>query len=127
MMNFGILGCGMIANVHADAIKKIENATLIGVADNYVEFAQKFADKHGAKAYASYKEMLADKEIDAVCICTPSCFHAQNAIDAMRAGKHVVLEKPMALSTKDADEVIKVSEETSGESASCVSTCLSKS
>ena len=112
MYKFGILGCGMIANVHADAIKKIENATLIGVADNYVEFSQKFADKHGAKAYASYKEMLADKEIDAVCICTPSCFHAPNAIEALYAGKHVVLEKPMALSVKAADEVINASKET---------------
>ena len=111
-MNFGILGCGMIANVHADAIKKIENATLFGVADNYVEFAQKFAEKHGVKVYTNYQEMLADKDIDVVCICTPSCFHAQNAIEAMRAGKHVVLEKPMALSTECADEVIKVSQET---------------
>lgn len=111
-MKFGILGCGMIANIHADAIKNIENATLVGVADNYFEFAEKFAVKHGVKAYANYQEMLADEDIDVVCICTPSCFHSSNAIEAMSAGKHVVLEKPMALSTKDADEVIKVSEKT---------------
>ena len=112
MYNFGILGCGMIANIHADAIRKIDNAILVGVADSNVAFAQKFAKTHDVKAYVNYQDMLVDKDIDVVCICTPSCFHAQNAIEAMRAGKHVVLEKPMALSTECADEVIKVSQET---------------
>lgn len=112
MFNFGILGCGMIANVHADAIKRIENATLVGAADNKVEFAQNFAVKHGVKAYASYEEMLNDKNIDVICICTPSYFHTPNAIQALESGKHVVLEKPMSLSTKEADELIKTCEET---------------
>ena len=111
MFKFGILGCGMIAGIHADAIKNIENASLVAVADNSIEYAKSFAEKHGATAYASYDEMLGS-DVDIVCICTPSCFHAQNAIDAMMAGKHVVLEKPMALSTEDADSVIAVSKET---------------
>ena len=111
MFKFGILGCGMIAGIHADAIKNIENASLVAVADNSIEYAKDFAEKHGATAYASYGEMLLS-DVDIVCICTPSCFHAQNAIDAMKAGKHVVLEKPMALSCEDADRVIAVSKET---------------
>ena len=111
MFKFGILGCGMIAGIHADAIKKIDGANLSAVADNNPEYARSFAEKHGAKPYESYDEMLRS-DVDVVCICTPSCFHAQNAIDAMRAGKHVVLEKPMALSTEDADRVIAVSKET---------------
>ena len=111
MFKFGILGCGMIAGVHADAIGSIENAELSAVSDNNPECARSFAEKHGALAYESYADML-NSDIDVVCICTPSCFHANNAIEAMRAGKHVVLEKPMALSTADADEVIRVSQET---------------
>lgn len=109
---FGILGCGLIASVHADAISHIDNATLVGVADNKLEFAKKFAQKRGIKAFNDYFEMLSSSEIDVVCICTPSCFHAQNAIDALNNGKHVVLEKPMALSTKDADLVIKTCKNT---------------
>ena len=109
---FGILGCGLIASVHADAISHIENATLVGVADNNREFAQSFAEKRGVKVFNDYFDMLSCSDIDVVCICTPSCFHAQNAIDALNNGKHVVLEKPMALSTKDADLVIKTCKET---------------
>ena len=112
MFHFGILGCGMIANVHAAALAGIENAVLLGVADNNEAYAQRFAEKNGVKAYKNYEEMLNDPQIDVVCICTPSCFHATNAMEAMRAGKHVVLEKPMALSTQEADEVIKISKET---------------
>lgn len=111
-IRFGILGCGLIASVHADAISHIENATLVGVADNKYEFAESFAQKRGVKAFNDYFDMLSSLEIDVVCICTPSCFHAQNAIDALNRGKHVVLEKPMALSTKDADLVINTCKKT---------------
>ena len=112
MFKFGILGCGMIANIHAAAISGIENATLIGVADNKKEFAKNFAQKYNVKAYATYEELLADKELDVVCICTPSCFHAPNAIQALESGKHVVLEKPMAFTAEEADKVIQTSERT---------------
>lgn len=107
-IKFGILGCGMIANVHAEAISRIPNAELVGVADNNFSFAESFAEKRGVKAFNDYQAMLSS-DIDVVCVCTPSCFHAPNAIDALKAGKHVVLEKPMALSVKDADLVIKAS------------------
>ena len=112
MYKFGILGCGMIANIHADAISRIQNASLYGVADNNFAYAENFAKRHGVKAYSSYEEMLNDSEIDVVCVCTPSCFHAQNALDAINSGKHVVLEKPMALTCKDADAVISACKKT---------------
>lgn len=109
VFKFGILGCGMIANFHAEAIKLIDEAELIAVSDNKKEYAENFAAKHGIKACNSYEEMLS--EVDVVCICTPSGFHAENAIQALRAGCHVVLEKPMALNTKDADMIIETSKE----------------
>ena len=105
-LNFGILGCGMIANFHAEAIKSLGNAVLYGVADNNLDIAKNFANKYSIKAYDSYSDMLSDKNIDIVCICTPSFFHAQNAIDALRAKKHVVLEKPMATTVSDAERII---------------------
>lgn len=110
--NFAILGCGVISKTHALAIESIENATLVGVADNNIEYARSFAEKYGVKAYSDYAEMLADSNVDVVCICTPSGFHAGNAIEALNAGKHVVLEKPMSISNEWADKVIATVEKT---------------
>lgn len=110
--NFAILGCGVISKTHALAINEIPNATLVGVADNNAEYARAFAQKNGVKAYENYQEMLADKSIDVVCICTPSGYHASNAIDALNAGKHVILEKPMSISNEWADKVIDTCEKT---------------
>ena len=110
--NFGILGCGMIAEIHAKAIASVDCAELIGVTDNAADRATFFAEKYGVECYQSYESMLADPRIDAVCICTPSCFHAENAIKAMEKGKHVAVEKPMAIDLKEADEVVAVSRRT---------------
>ena len=111
MVKFGILGCGVVADYHAKAVRSIGEAMLCGVADQSADRAEAFADQYGVKAYRSYAEMLADPEIDAVCICTPSGMHAQNALEALAAGKHVVVEKPMALNTADADKMIRACRE----------------
>lgn len=110
-MKFGILGAGMAANLHAEALRDMEIGELCAVADNNFDLAKSFAEKWGTAAYESYEKML-EADIDAVCICTPSYFHAENAILAMRCGKHAVVEKPMALTVADADRVIAASEET---------------
>lgn len=110
-MKFGIVGCGMIANIHADAINRISEAELVGVAGTDIQMTEKFAQKYGIKAY-KYERMLEDASIDVICICTPSGFHAQHAITALRAGKHVALEKPMAFDTQSADEIISVCQQT---------------
>ena len=110
-MRFGILGCGVVADYHARAIDSLENAELWGVADNNTSKAISFAEKYGVKAYSDFASMLADADIDAVCICTPSGMHAQNALEALAAKKHVVVEKPMALNTSDADRMIRACRE----------------
>ena len=104
-IEFGIVGCGMIADTHAEAIRGIPGAILRGVTDRDGDRAARFAEKHGVFAYASYEEMLADEALDAVCVCTPSFLHAENALAALNAGKHVALEKPMALTVEDAQKV----------------------
>ena len=103
---FGILGCGMIAGIHAEAIGSIPEVVLAGVADANAERARAFAAQHGVRAYESYDQMLSDPELDVICICTPSGFHAENALAALQRGKHVVLEKPMALSVESADRIV---------------------
>lgn len=111
ILRFGIVGCGMIANVHARALRSLEGVALAGVADARKESAEAFAEKYGITAYENYESMLADGEIDVVCVCTPSGFHAENTLAALRAGKHVAVEKPIAMTTEEADEIIRTAKE----------------
>ena len=111
-LRFGILGCGVIAGVHAEAIGSLDEAELAGASDFNAQFGRQFCEKRGVRFYDSYDEMLADESIDVISVCTPSHCHADNAIRALRAGKHVVLEKPMALTMEEAERVASVCEET---------------
>lgn len=106
-LRFGIVGCGMIADFHAKALESVSDATLVGVTDVNPASARSFAEKHGISAYESYGQMLDDETIDAVCICTPSGYHAELAKAALLAGKHVAVEKPIAMTVSEADEVIE--------------------
>ena len=107
---FGILGCGMIANIHASVIRELTCGQLRGVADKDPSVAKEFARQHGTSAYANYESMLSDPDVDVICVCTPSCFHVPNTLQALESGKHVVLEKPMAFCTADADGIIRACE-----------------
>ncbi len=112
VVRFGILSCGAIAKFHANAIADIENAELIGVTDVFLPAAEAFSKEFGGvRIYKDYAEMLADPEIDAVCICTPSGLHAQNAMDALQAGKHAVLEKPMAFTLEECEKMERIAAE----------------
>ena len=102
-IRIAILGCGVIGDVHARAIAELpELCELVALCDVNPARAEEYAKKYNVKAYSDYAEMLRDKEIDAVTICTPSGMHADQAIAAIEAGKHVLCEKPMALTTADA-------------------------
>ncbi|MAS35800.1 MAG: oxidoreductase [Anaerolineaceae bacterium] len=105
-LRFGLIGCGRIAPHHARAIQGLPGAELTAVVDVIEERAYRFADDYGAEPHLDYQEMLRRPDIDVVSICTPSGMHAQMAIDAARAGKHIIVEKPMALSLADADAMI---------------------
>lgn len=110
VVGFGIVGCGMIADFHAQALRSIAGARLIGVTDVNFAGAQIFAEKHGVLAYKTYEDMLKDDAVGAVCICTPSGYHAELAKAALLAGKHVAVEKPIAMTVSDADAVIEAAE-----------------
>lgn len=111
-INCAIIGCGRIFSTHADAIIKCSDATLYAVCDSDRKKATDAAEKYHCKAYFDYKEMLRDSLIDSVHICTPNYLHATMSIEAMQSGKHVLTEKPMAISVSDAQEMIRVSEDT---------------
>jgi len=110
-VNFGIIGCGNIARFHAQAILASDGGSLRGVADGSFDRAVSFAGEFGTKPYRSVAEMLSDPEIDAVCICTPSGFHASCAIDAMNASKHVLVEKPIAMTSEECDRMLALRDE----------------
>ena len=112
--NFAIYGCGMIANIHADAIKSLEEANLFAVADVKMSYATAFAQKHETIAYADYNALLENEEIDIICLCTPNGTHAELALKALEYGKNVVTEKPMAITTFDCDRMIKSAKKSSG-------------
>lgn len=111
-VGFGIIGCGVIADFHFRAIGEIDGARVVGCMDAFAPSAERFAKEHDLKQYETLESMLADPAIDAVTICTPSGLHTQQAIAAMRAGKHIVCEKPMSLTLEDADKLIAVANET---------------
>ena len=106
-IRFGILGCGLIAPVHARAIAATEGAVLLGAASGHPEKAEAFAAEHRCRAYADFAEMLRDPDIDAVSVCTPSGNHYGNAMQAVSAGKHVMVEKPFCLTLEEADRLIR--------------------
>lgn len=114
ILNFTVYGCGMISDVHANATKSLDGAMLYGCADINKAKADAFAEKYGISAYDSLEDMLSDKQVDVVCICTPNGTHAELAIKALKAGKNVILEKPMAINTKQCDEIIAEAEKSPG-------------
>ena len=105
-IRFGIAGCGMIADYHAMAIEETKGALLYGACSKTRGHAQNFAERYGIRCYDGYEEMLDSPEIDAVVICTPSGDHYPMAMQALAAGKDVVIEKPMCLSMADADSLV---------------------
>lgn len=111
-LRFGIVGCGGIARFHAEAIARIPGAELTGLCSASRSSAEALAEDYPARIFDSYWAMLGSGEIDAVCICTPSGLHTEQAVAAMRAGKHIVVEKPMSLTLDEADLLIKTAEET---------------
>ncbi|MGQ5701419.1 Gfo/Idh/MocA family protein [Sandaracinobacteroides sp. A072] len=109
MIGFALLGCGRIASRHADVLSsgQIPGARLVAVCDVKPERAAAFGEKYGVPHFLDMNDMFAHSDVDAVSVLTPSGMHAEHAIAAAGAGKHVVVEKPMALRLEDADAMIE--------------------
>ena len=105
-MNIGIIGCGFIAKKHATAIEAIEGAKLVAVSDKIPENMTYYKEEYEAETYIDSEELLKRDDLDIVSICTPTGLHAMLAIQAAEAGKHVILEKPIAMSLEEADSII---------------------
>jgi len=107
---FGIIGCGRISYKHVESLKHIDNAEIAAVCDIKPNRAIKYAKELDIPHYVDYREMLKKEDIDIVDILTPSGTHADIAIYVANAGKHVVVEKPMALKIHDAELMIEAAD-----------------
>ena len=98
-MRFGIIGSGMIARLHARAISSIPGCSLRAVCNHRIEGARRLAAEFGAEAHDSLEDFLADPELEIITVCTPSGAHFDPARAALSAGKHVICEKPLEVTT----------------------------
>ncbi len=109
----GIVGCGMIAEYHARAVDEIDGARVVAAYSRTLANAEKIAGiaGHGCRTYDDLDAMLRRPEIDVVCVCTPSGAHMEPAVAAARAGKHVVVEKPLEVDLARCDAIINACDE----------------
>src|SRR5699024_8656844 len=110
-LNIAIVGCGFIAKKHATAIENIEKANLVAVCDRVPELTEPYKEKYGVKTYTELDEMLTDESIDIVNICTPSGTHAFIAEQVASAKKHIILEKPIAMTVGETNRIIDATKE----------------
>lgn len=112
-LNVGIIGSGSISTMHTEGYKKLDNVNVIAVCDINEERAKKYAEKYNIpQVFTDYREMLKLDELDAVSVTTWNNGHAPITIEALKAGKHVLCEKPLALNAKLAEEMVKTAKET---------------
>ena len=111
-LRFGIVGCGVIGPVHAEAIASLPDAQLVSVVDTNPQQAQKLARQYGARPYIQLQDMLDREPVDVVIICTPSGLHGELACQVMRSGRHVIVEKPMEITRDAIDEMLRVQQAT---------------
>jgi len=116
VVKVGIIGCGGIANgKHMPALAKVKQVEMVAFCDIVPERAKKAAEEFGlagAKVYTDYKELLKDKEIEVIHVCTPNLSHGFITIDALESDKHVMCEKPMAKTAEDARKMLEVAKKT---------------
>jgi len=111
-INVAIIGCAKIAHLHAKAILQIPELNFKAVWSRTPESAQKFVDEYGVKGYSSIPEMIKAENIQMAVICTAHPYHADPAIQAMEAGAHVLIEKPLASTLQDCDRIIEAAQRT---------------
>jgi predicted dehydrogenase len=105
-LRFALIGCSKIAIKHAAGLRLIEGAQLTAVCDLRTDRARALGTEFGVPWYTNYEEMLYKSEVDVVSVLTPSGNHCRQVLDLVRFGKHIVVEKPLALRLEDADRMI---------------------
>ncbi len=110
-LKVGVVGVGFIGELHARIFNEIPTADLVAIADRDEVTARRLGERFHCEYYSDPSELFNRKDIEAVSICTPDKYHVQPAVDAAKAGKHILLEKPIARTVKDAEKIRKVCED----------------
>lgn len=121
-MKIAVIGAGNNAWGHAQGLAEMEEVQVVGIADPVVDKAKTLAGDVGARAYGDHRAMLDEAKPDAVCISSPCSLHAQQAVDCLEAGAHVLCEKPMALNLEDCDRMIAAARDHGGVLMVCQTT-----
>lgn len=108
MVNVGVIGLGWMGNIHCRLSKRIEGCELVAVCDINPEKVHAAEREYQARGYQDYRELLEDPRVDAVYVVTPQKFHYQIVKDAIEAGKHVLCEKPLALTQEEVNDLRRV-------------------
>lgn len=119
-LRFGILGCGTVAEYHAAAIAAVPGARVVCACGNSPARAEAFCRKWGISRAENYQNMLKRADVDVISLCTPSGLHGEEAVAALEAGKHLVIEKPISIHNADADRILALAE-TSDRTVSVIS------
>jgi UDP-N-acetyl-2-amino-2-deoxyglucuronate dehydrogenase len=106
-IGIGIIGCGNVARIHAQAILRVESLKLVSVCSRSTDSAEKMGREFGTPYHTNLDEFLSDPKLAAVSICAPSGLHAEIGCRAARAGKHVLVEKPIDVNLENADALIE--------------------
>ena len=110
-VNVGVIGVGAMGYNHARVYYRLENANLIAVSDVSERTLNKVAKKYDAKGFTDYEDLLKDSEIEVVSVCVPTTFHHDVVMEAIKHGKHVLVEKPIAFTLKEAEDMIAAAKE----------------
>ena len=110
-VNVGVIGVGAMGENHVRVYHKIEEANLVAVSDVSERALKKIEKKYGAKGYTEYSELLENPEIEVVSVCVPTTFHHNVVMEAIKNGKHVLVEKPIAFTLEEAEEMIAAAKE----------------
>ena len=110
-VNVGVIGVGAMGENHVRVYHKMEEANLMGVSDVSERALKKIEKKYGAKGYTDYCELLANPEIEVVSVCVPTTFHHDVVMEAIKHKKHVLVEKPIAFTLTEAEEMIAAAKE----------------
>jgi UDP-N-acetylglucosamine 3-dehydrogenase len=106
-MRVGLVGAGFMGGVHLSAYTGIPEVEVVGVADARAEAAIAGAEMVGARPYASYEELVAAEDVEVIDVCLPTAFHRDLAVRAAGEGRHVILEKPIARTMEDAQQILE--------------------
>jgi UDP-N-acetylglucosamine 3-dehydrogenase len=109
-LGVAVIGTGFWGKNHARVYKELASTELVAICDVNAEIAKSIADQFGVKAYTTSTRMLKNEEIEAVSVCTWSTSLAKEALKALKAGKHVLVEKPMAANTRQAEKLLETAE-----------------